>query len=527
MMELLITIALAWLVFPDVCFSSSLDNLIPILTAPDIHWSAGTVVAFPNTTEFVDATERRDHFGEPVFGASITPVNDEDVVKAVKVAVKNGIPFLATGGRHGSGLGYSKMQGGIAIDLSRFTAFKVHTEDNTVTLGGAQTVLGFGDQLSAAGLMLPHGTCSCPGYMGLAVGGGVGRYYGSLGLVSDSMVSARVVTATGDIVEASAALNADLFWGLRGAGANFGIILNATYQAVRKVDHWDGKALTVDLVYSADKTLAYFEHLAMLQDADQLPGHVSGMHIFRYNATEDQAELFVNWVWLGSESEGHAFLSQFMELDPYSIRNYVYIDTSQLNAVAGDGLGQNAFCARGIYSNTYSSNLRTYTASLFQESFATIEEFYSAWPDARASALVLEIFPNQAVVAKPRDFNAFAWRDTKAFISISAAYSDAGLQNQTVLDAGDQLGAALRASWIEQGGYREYGGACYINYAHGDESLRTIYGENLPRLLELKQKWDPSDVFAFKNNLPTSLGSISSLWPDGMQVTFKEEETLQ
>lgn len=524
MMEPLITLAFIWLVFPAFCLASSLKDLRSILTAEDVHWSAGTVVAFPNTTEFVNATERRDHFGEPIFGASITPVNDEDVVKAVKIAVQNDIPFLATGGRHGSGVGYSKMQGGIAIDLSRFTAFQIHTDDNTVTIGGAQMVLNFGDQLSAAGLMLPHGTCSCPGYAGLAVGGGIGRYYGSLGLVADSMVSTSVVTATGDIVEASAALNADLFWGLRGAGANFGIILNATYQAVRKADHWDGKALTVDLVYSADKTLAYFEHLASLRGSNELPGNVSGMHIIRYNATEGRAELFVNWVWLGSEDEGHAFLSQFMDLDPYSVRNYVYVDSSQLNGIAGDGLGQNAFCARGIYSNTYSSNLRTYTASLFQETFATVDDFYTTWPDARATASVLEIFPNQAVIAKPHDFNAYVWRDAKAFISVSAAYSDAGLQNQTVLDAGDQLGATLRASWTEQGGYREYGGACYINYAHGDESLQTIYGDKLPRLIQLKQKWDPSNVFAFKNNLPVILGSTSELWPERMEAVFEEQD---
>lgn len=495
-------LACLWLLFPAVSFAVSPEALRAILTADDVHWSAGTIVAFPNTTAFVNATERRDHFGEPVFGASITPVNEEDVVTAVKVAVQNGIPFLATGGRHGSGLGYSEMQGGVAIDLSWFTMFKVHANDSTVTIGGAASVLDFGDQLSEAGLMLPHGTCSCPGYAGLAVGGGIGRYHGSLGLVADRVVSARVVTAGGDIVEASASSHADLFWGLRGAGANFGIVLSATYQAVRKSDHSDGKVLTVDLVYPADKTLAYFEHLEAL--ADELPGNVAGMHVMRYNATEDRAEMFVNWVWFGREEEGRAFIAQFLGLGPYAVNNFVYIDSSTLNAVAGDGLGQNAMCVRGIYSNTYASNLKIYSASLFQEAFDTLDGFYTRWPDARSTAAVLEAFPNQAVIDKGHDFNAYMWRDTTAFISVSAAYSDAGLHNKTVLDAGDRLGAMLRASWTEKGGYREYGGACYINYGRGDESLETIYGDKLPRLMELKEKWDPSDVFAFKNNLPTS-----------------------
>ncbi|KAK6210529.1 putative secondary metabolism biosynthetic enzyme [Pestalotiopsis sp. IQ-011] len=496
----LVSLGLLW---PTLGHSATLSNLSSILTSDDIHWSSNTVVAFPNSTAFFNATERSNNFGRPIFGASITPANEDDVVLAVKTAVKNNIFFLATGARHGTGLGYSKMDGGIAIDLSNFKAVEPHTNDSTVTIGGAAEIREFADQLSAAGLMLPGGSCSCPGYTGLAVGGGIGRYYGSLGLVADRMISARVVTATGDIVQASAEENADLFWGLRGAGANFGIILSATYQAVKKSDHSDGNVLTVDLSYSADKAPAYFALAESL--ADELPGNVAAIHFVRYNATVDQAELFANWVWFGPEEEGRDFIAQFINLEPYAVANYVYIQANELNGVAGNGVGQNEMCVPGIYANTYSSNQKVYTASVFQNIIDSLDDFYHSNPQALTSVAELSLFPNEAVASLGDDFNAYPWRDTKAFFSITTSYTDAGLQNQTLLDLSDQFSAALRDDWRETGGYKENGGACYINYSRGDESLQIIYGDKLPQLVELKKKWDPNNVFAIKNPIPTSL----------------------
>lgn len=500
-----------WAIYPAASYAAaiaSVQSLHSILTAGDVHFSAATLVAFPNTTDFVNATVRRDHFGEPTFGASITPATEEDVALAVKLARKHNVTFLATGGRHGSGLGYGKMRGGIAIDLSHFKSFEVHANSSTVTIGGAATVGEFHDQLSDAGLMLPSGSCSCPGFAGLAVGGGIGRYMGSLGLVTDRLISARVVTAQGDVVQISARENADLFWAMRGAGGNFGVIVSATYQAARKADHAGGYVLTADLVFPADKVPAYFQYMEKI--GGSLPGNVGGLHLMRYNATVGRAELFANWVFFGPEAEGRAFLAQFLAMGPYSVTNYEYIQTARLNQVAGDGFGAGAAsCAPGVYTDTYSNNLKTYSASLFQDVFDAMDAFYAANPEAREGTLTnLSLFPNQAVAEKGHDFNAYAWRDTRGFLSVGAGYTSAGLQNQTVKDAGDKLGAIIREWCKKKGGFGgKQTGAIYINYSRGDESLEEVFGDKLPRLVQLKKKWDPSNVFAFNNPLPTSLGS--------------------
>ena len=504
------SLAWLWLLYPVSSYAHhwkrhgnlTSPDLRAILSGHNVHWSASTVVAFPNSTEFTNATERRDSWEAPGWAASVSPDNEKDVATAVKLAVQHNIPFLATGGRHGSSTGFGELQGALAIDLSHFKSVEINVDASTVTVGGAATFGEFHDKLYAAGLMLPSGSCSCPGYAGLAVGGGIGRYMGSLGLVTDRLVSARVVTAAGKIITVSKKENVDLFWGIRGAGANLGIITSATYQAAKAADHADGYALTIDMYFAANGTAAYFEYLERL--ADQLPGNVGGLHLTSYNATTDQAELFVNWVWFGPEKEGRAFISQFITLSPYKVENYVYIPWSQIIAVAGNGVGQNGLCVKSVYANNYASNLKTLSASTFQATFEKFQEFYAKYPEGRGSASNLEIFPNQAVAALDEDFDAYPWRDAKAFFTVSASFDDTSLSNQTLLDAGDSFARGLRDSWTKTGGYAKEGGTIYVNYAHGDEPLESVYGvHKLPRLAALKKKWDPTRVFAYNNVLPT------------------------
>ena len=504
-------LAWLWVLHPACSYADQLTSngtitsadLKSILCGKEVHWFAGTVVAFPNSTQFTNATDRRDSWAAPNFAASVSPDNEEDVATAVKLAVQYNIPFLATGGRHGSGMGFGKVQGGLAIDLSQFKSFEANVSASTVTIGGAATFGEFNAELYAAGLMLPSGSCSCPGYAGLAVGGGIGRYMGSLGLVSDRVLSARVVTATGEVITVSERENADLFWGIRGAGANFGILTSVTYQAAKAADHADGYAWTVDMYFAANSTAAYFEHLGSI--AGQLPANVGGLHLTSYNATTDQAELFVNWVWFGEEKEGRAFISQFLAFGPYAVENYVYIPWNQIIAVAGNGIGENGLCIKDVYANTYASNLKTFSGATFQATFAKIGQFYATYPEGRGVSSNLEVFSNQAVAALDEDFDAYPWRDAKAFFTASAYFDDASLSNQSLLEAGDTFCRGLRDSWTETGGYAKEGGTIYVNYAHGDEPLERVFGvHKLQRLAALKKKWDPNRVFAYNNALPTS-----------------------
>lgn len=102
------------------------------------------------------------------------------------------------------------------------------------------------------------------GVVGATLGAGVGRFQGIHGLIIDALLSVRLVTAKGRIITASATKHSDLFWGLRGAGANFGIILSATYKIT---DHSNGGiVMNADLIFPASANLSYFNTMKNFQD---------------------------------------------------------------------------------------------------------------------------------------------------------------------------------------------------------------------------------------------------------------------
>ena len=96
--------------------------------------------------------------------------------------------------------------------------------------------------------------------VGATLGGGVGRYNGLHGMLADTLRSVRIVTASGDCVTASATENSDLFWGLRGAGFNFGIVVSATYDVYELTNQ--GQVMNADFLYLANQSapvLQYFQ----------------------------------------------------------------------------------------------------------------------------------------------------------------------------------------------------------------------------------------------------------------------------
>jgi hypothetical protein len=146
-----------------------------------------------------------------------------DVIAAVKVARETGVLTAVRGGGH-SFPGLSVCDGGIVIDLGPMKGIRVDPETNTVR-AQAGVLLGELDQATQRlGLAVPAGIVTHTGLAGLTLGGGIGWLMRKYGLTVDQLLSADVITADGELVRASAEENADLFWGLRGGGGNFGIV---------------------------------------------------------------------------------------------------------------------------------------------------------------------------------------------------------------------------------------------------------------------------------------------------------------
>ena len=146
-----------------------------------------------------------------------------DVIAAIRAARETGVPFAVRGGGH-SFPGHSVCDGGVVCDISRLTGVSVDPQKRTAR-AQAGTLLGQLDQATQAhGLAAPAGIVTHTGLAGLTLGGGIGWLMRKFGLTIDQLRSVEMVTASGDVVRASVDENADLFWGIRGGGGNFGVV---------------------------------------------------------------------------------------------------------------------------------------------------------------------------------------------------------------------------------------------------------------------------------------------------------------
>jgi FAD/FMN-containing dehydrogenase len=155
--------------------------------------------------------------------------NRQDVVEAIHFSRTTGILTAVRGGGHNIA-GASLCEGGLVIDLSRMNNVTVDPVNRTARAEGGALLADLDAATQVHGLATTTGVNSDTGLIGLTLGGGIGRLGRKHGLSCDNMLSAEIVTASGRVLNASEHENADLFWGLRGGGGNFGIVTAITYQ---------------------------------------------------------------------------------------------------------------------------------------------------------------------------------------------------------------------------------------------------------------------------------------------------------
>jgi FAD/FMN-containing dehydrogenase len=153
----------------------------------------------------------------------------EDVVKAVKFARDNNLLLSVCGGGHNIA-GNAVCEGGLMLDLSLMNSVQVDPKTRRANVGPGAKLADFDREAQAFGLATPLGINSTTGVAGLTVGGGFGWLSRKYGMTVDNLLSAEVVTADGETVRASESENPDLFWGVRGGGGNFGIVTNFEFQ---------------------------------------------------------------------------------------------------------------------------------------------------------------------------------------------------------------------------------------------------------------------------------------------------------
>ncbi|KAI0601615.1 FAD binding domain-containing protein [Biscogniauxia sp. FL1348] len=491
--------------FPTVEIRSG-DALVEYLkraTTPSLNFtlSPDASIVTPDSPSWENVTSRWSTWSAPSYSVAFIPAEEKDITIGLKYMSSHNISFLAMGGGHGNTLTLGTVEDAVLINMRQFDSITVNPDD-TITVGGGAQFGPVYDVAYAAGRELPLGSCPCVGVGGASLGGGHGRLQGVYGLIVDAIVSLRVALWDGSIVTASATENPDLFWAMRGAGHNFGIVTAFTYQTWPLSN--DGLVYNADMSFTPDSLEGVLDHINDLIP-DQDPGLALDIFITTDRVT-GETDISLNIVYAGTREQGDAFTALFASTTnstgyPIERRdlNVTVAPWNLLPHIAANGSIDHA-CNEGYSYNVYTANMRHFDLAQQRELLDSYQEFVRENPLAVGTLLFYEIFGQKAVIEAPAEETSAGNRDYANVLAIlQTTYTD-----EAVAPAAD----AWAHRWRDQLVLPQHSGydieSVYMNYAHGDEPLEAMYGWEpwrLQRLRSLKARYDPHGFFNHYNSV--------------------------
>lgn len=404
----------------------------------------------------------------------------EDVQAAVAFAARHRLPIAARSGGH-SYPGYSTVDGGIVVDLGRFSGIDVRPGGRAVIGAGAR--LGpIATTLAAAGRVLPAGSCDTVGIAGLTLGGGVGLLDRKYGLTCDHLEAARIVTADGRVRTVSRSAEPDLFWALRGGGGgNFGIATAFTFRTVPIAD-----VATFRLTFPPGTQAAL---LAAWQE--WLPGLPDELWA---GVNLDAKTAQASGTFLGTEARLKGLLDDLVRrvgTAPADRQAQVTDHLGAMRSFDDPESRPGAAAARAAYVGTSRMLLRPVADPAAVVALLTRSPRVGTLIDSAGGAIA-----------------RVGARET-AFPHRPALASFQFLHGATPEDGGE-AGARRALAAVRDGLGPEFGTTGYVNYLDPDmpDWAEAYYGVNLPRLRAVARKYDPHGIFAFPQGLSAPRSTV-------------------
>ncbi|MEP9390604.1 FAD-binding oxidoreductase [Mesorhizobium sp. KR9-304] len=402
--------------------------------------------------------------------------NTADVVDAVKLALAQGLEIAIRGGGHNVA-GRATVEGGLMIDLSPMRGIHVDAKKRTARVQGGATWGDVNRETQLHGLAVTGGLISTTGVAGLTLGGGIGWLMGKHGLSLDNLISVELVTAEAKVLTASAATNADLFWGLRGGGGNFGVATSFEFNL-----HPVGPIVTGGLVAhpfaKARDVLQYFRGVT------KSPPDEFGAFSALVNAPDGSGAKMVVLVaaHCGDLAAGEATMHPLKAFGPPVMDALGPIPYSTLNTILDAGNPKGAL-------NYWKSS---FLSELSDAAIDTMIDCYARCP-APMGGMLVEHFHGAACRVAP-DATAFPHRAEGYNLLVLGQWMDPA--------ATPACTAWVRETYAAMQPFTSSGR--YSNYLGDDEATDTAaaaYGVNYPRLQKIKAKYDPGNVFHLNQNI--------------------------
>ena len=412
-------------------------------------------------------------------GMIIMCVDVADVIAAVNYGRDNKLLIAVRGGGHNGG-GLGLCDGGMVIDLSGLKFVRVNTADNTVRVGGGNLWGEVDHATHPFGLVVPAGIISSTGVGGLTLGGGVGYLSRKYGLTIDNLLEADMVLADGSFVTVNANQNTDLFWAIRGGGGNFGIVTSFKFQGHPVKNVIGGPTLWPierteeimewyhDFIHNVDEDLNGFIATMVIPG----PPFPEELHLKKFCA--------IVWCYTGDPDKFNDLFKTVLDKNPIfqHVGEMPYPSIQTLF----DGL-----LPRGLQWYWRAD----FFTELGPEARAEHKNFGATIPTPLSQ---MHMYPLSGAASRPGLTDTpWAYRDAKyagVFVGVDP----------------DPANAEKITNWAKS--YQEAlhpysSGGAYTNFMmdEGQERVKDSYRQNYDRLVEIKSKYDPGNLFRVNQNI--------------------------
>ncbi|GAA0321582.1 FAD-binding oxidoreductase [Bacillus carboniphilus] len=413
--------------------------------------------------------------------AIIVCQSEEDVVAAVKFANEQGLHISIRGGGHHVA-GTAVCDDGLMIDLSQMRAVTVNEELKVAYVEGGATLGDIDEETQKYGLATPTGTVSETGVAGLALSGGLGYLRGKYGLTCDNIVGANIVTADGTLLHVSESENKDLFWAIRGGGGNFGVVTKFEFQL-----HLVGpEVLALDVMYDyKDAAEIFRKSQAYLNQApDEVSFNLTAAQLppapFLPEFLHHKKVIMVSGMYAGNPDDGEGIIQPLRELaqpivDQTGVMPYVALQ-KKLDVMVPNQIP------------VYGTSL--YFGDLNDE---IIEAILSKLENAPTPGVLAQLWAlGGKMNCVESEETAFATRDASFVLLVDVMAM--GVEGELCEKWVDSLYHGLLPYSHKQ--------SSYLNGIGVEEKVtkQTMAG-NYSRLLEIKKKYDPRNLFRHNHNV--------------------------
>jgi hypothetical protein len=412
--------------------------------------------------------------------------NAADVVRAVRFARRHDLLVAVRSGGH-SMPGFSMCDDGLVIDLSALKGIRIDPDARWARVGAGCTLGEYDRAAQRYGLATPAGAIAHTGVAGLTLGGGMGWLHRPFGLTIDSLLAVDLVTADGERLTVSESEHADLFWGVRGGGGNFGIVTAFEFRL-----HPVGPlVLSGSLVHPIDRARdvleGWSEWIGTVPDQmssiaavftcppePPFPPELHGRHV---------CGVIVNWV--GDHAEGEGVLAPLRTLRPAALVDtiaptpFVDLQSSQ---------DEKFEWGRRYYNkNLYLDGMGRDVIDLCVASIERVTSPLSAVAALHMGGAVDRVGPTET---------AYLSRGALINLDMTSIWTDSTEDDRHVGWVRDFYTAVLPYST----------GSEYVNTTsmEGRRDVRAAYGANFDRLQALKDRYDPTNLFRLNQNIPPS-----------------------